>query len=152
MSCCQSVEHACKKDHAMYGDFRLSFSVRLHNSLLNSTGIAQLFNKGEDSKYHGRQYLTICRDGFDSFAASLFCTSLGLGFENGTSLDYQPFNFYMDMNNFFNVSCDGGATDFGNCSIMRSANDHCATGAAVVRCMPQPELDAGMLAKHGHFV
>ncbi|KAK7109556.1 hypothetical protein V1264_013581 [Littorina saxatilis] len=126
--------------HRLAQVFCFSGPLRLHNSLLNSTGVAQIRNEEDDSKYDRRQYLGICREGFDNFEASLFCRGLGLGFEGGIALNYLPFRYSFESSNFFNVSCKGGEREFQDCDVERVTMGSCYR-PAVVSCTPRLEND-----------
>ncbi|XP_076470772.1 uncharacterized protein LOC143300741 isoform X2 [Babylonia areolata] len=116
--------------------FCFSSNVHLHNSLFNSTGIV-LVDNGTDKGKHEEKYLGICRKGFNNFTASLVCKALGLGFESGVALGYQPFKFYVDKYNYFNVSCNGTEKELHECHNATASGKYCNSGFAAVRCTPR---------------
>ncbi|KAL8578639.1 hypothetical protein ACOMHN_007097 [Nucella lapillus] len=151
-----TIEQCAGKGRWFYGDVRrvrdglvngfvpvkvfcFSSDVRLHNSLLNSTGMAQVLKTKTKPTIHHKEYQGICRDGFSNYTASLFCRALGLGFQYGMVLGYQPFRFNSDYNNYFSVYCNGTERKLSQCQNYTVTYERyrvCESGFAAVTCTP----------------
>ncbi|XP_076439576.1 uncharacterized protein LOC143279415 [Babylonia areolata] len=151
-----SIENCDGSDQWIHGDVHEMYShhsglspvkvfcyasgVRLHNSFLNSTGIAQVLkNRSSDTSPYHQQNLPVSRDDFDNFTASLFCQALGLGFESGIVLNYQPFLFQSNEYDFFRFSCRGWETKLSDCknwTVTRGQLYQPVSSPASVQCAP----------------
>lgn len=116
----------------------LSFNppVRLHTGWFNSSGIALMYVK----KFGNLSYslMPFCREGFNDFAASLFCQAIGYPL-GGHALPFNPYADYYSVDKAV-VKCRGHEAHIQNCSL--TVFSYGCTYPAVVPC--NHTLEQGM--------
>ncbi|XP_076472630.1 uncharacterized protein LOC143302025 [Babylonia areolata] len=112
-----------------------SSKARLHNGLLNSTGIVQVYQQAPNG--HDVTLNTVCRHGFNDVAARILCRQLGFSGVSH-SLAFNP--FYRPNTGYVSVECFGDASRLENCVVRPTVCLH----PAVVKCASSAQNESAL--------